>query len=77
MNLVAEVSVKEPIEYKRNGKKIVLVDCGTKNNIIQAFLERNISVLRVPYDYDFSKEKANGILVSNGPGDPKMCKDYN
>ncbi len=73
LNLVGEVSVKEPIEYKRSGKKIILVDCGTKNNIIQAFLARDITVLRVPYDYDFSKEKADGILISNGPGDPKMC----
>ena len=74
IDLVGEVSVKEPVEYKRNKKRIVLVDCGTKNNIIRAFLERNITVIRVPYDYDFNNIEANGILVSNGPGDPKMCK---
>ena len=74
LNLVGEVSIKEPVEYSRNKKRIILVDCGTKNNIIQAFLRRNITVLRVPYDYDFSKEKANGILISNGPGDPKICE---
>ncbi|MHB8579702.1 MAG: glutamine-hydrolyzing carbamoyl-phosphate synthase small subunit [Ignavibacteriaceae bacterium] len=73
LNLVGEVSVKEPVEFKRGSKKIVLVDCGTKINIIQAYLKRDITVLRVPYDYDFSKEKTNGILISNGPGDPKMC----
>ncbi len=73
LNLVGEVSVQEPVEFKRGSKKIVLVDCGTKNNIIQAYLKRDITVLRVPYDYDFSKEKTNGILISNGPGDPKMC----
>ncbi len=73
LDLVGQVSIKEPVEYKRNGKKIVLVDCGTKNNIIQAFMKRDITVLRVPYDYDFSKEKADGILISNGPGDPKIC----
>jgi len=72
-DLVSEVSVKEPVEYKRSKKKIILVDCGTKNNIIQAFLKRNITVLRVPYDYDFNKERADGILLSNGPGDPRMC----
>ena len=73
IDLVGEVSVKEPVEYLRNGKKVVLVDCGTKNNVIQAFLGRNISVLRVPYNYDFHREKADGIVLSNGPGDPKMC----
>jgi carbamoyl-phosphate synthase small subunit len=74
LDLVAEVCVKEPVEYKKGKRKIILVDCGTKNNIIRAFLERNISVLRVPYDYDFTKIDTNGILISNGPGDPKMCK---
>ena len=74
LNLVAEVSIKQNIEYKRGKKKIILVDCGTKNNVIQAFLKRDITVLRVPYDYDFNKEKADGIMLSNGPGDPKMCK---
>jgi carbamoyl-phosphate synthase small subunit len=73
LNLVDEVSVKEPVEYSRNGKRVVLVDCGTKNNVIQAFLGRNISVLRVPYNYEFHKEKMDGIVLSNGPGDPKMC----
>jgi carbamoyl-phosphate synthase small subunit len=74
-DLVSEVSVKEPVEYKRGKKRIILVDCGTKNNIIQAFLKRDITVLRVPYDYDFNKEKADGIMLSNGPGDPRMCID--
>ncbi len=71
-DLVAEVSVKEPVEYLAGKKKIVLVDCGTKNNIIRAFLGRNITVIRVPYDYDFNSLKADGIMLSNGPGDPKM-----
>lgn len=72
-DLVGEVSVKEPVEFPRGKKKVVIVDCGSKNNIIQAFLRRNISIIRVPYNFDFSKEKVNGILISNGPGDPKMC----
>jgi carbamoyl-phosphate synthase small subunit len=73
-DLVGEVSVKEMIEYKAGKKKVVLVDCGTKNNIIRAFLGRNISVIRVRYDYDFNTIKADGIILSNGPGDPKLNK---
>ncbi|MEO8232581.1 MAG: glutamine-hydrolyzing carbamoyl-phosphate synthase small subunit [Ignavibacteriota bacterium] len=71
-NLVGEVSVKEVVEYKAGKQKIILVDCGTKNNIIRAFLGRDITVIRVPYDYDFTKIDANGIVISNGPGDPKL-----
>jgi carbamoyl-phosphate synthase small subunit len=73
-DLVSQVSIKQKVEYKRGKKKIILVDCGTKNNVIQAFLKRDISVLRVPYDYDFNNDKADGIMLSNGPGDPKLCK---
>ena len=72
-NLVSEVSIKEPVIYKKGNKRIVLVDCGTKNNILRAFLRRNFTVVRVPWDYDFLSEKANGVILSNGPGDPKKC----
>jgi carbamoyl-phosphate synthase small subunit len=72
-NLVGEVSVKEPILYEKSAKKIAIVDCGVKNNIIQAFLRRDITVIRTPYDYDFTKEKVDGVVLSNGPGDPMNC----
>lgn len=72
-NLAAEVCTKVPRKFSKGDKKIVLVDCGVKNNIIRAFLERNISVLQVPQDYNFADEDCDGIVISNGPGDPKTC----
>lgn len=72
-NLASEVSIEKPITYKKGKKKIILVDCGVKNNIIRAFLRRDFTVLRVPWDYDFTNEKADGVVISNGPGDPKKC----
>jgi carbamoyl-phosphate synthase small subunit len=72
-NLAAEVSIRKPIIYKKSKKKVVIVDCGTKNNIIRAFLKRNFTVIRVPWDYNFLKEKTDGVIISNGPGNPKMC----
>ena len=71
-NLVAEVSTTEPQEYGAGKKKLIMVDCGVKNNIIRSFTERNVSVIRVPWNYDFNNISANGILISNGPGDPMM-----
>jgi carbamoyl-phosphate synthase small subunit len=73
-NLASEVCIEEPITYKKGKKKVVLVDCGTKNNIIRAFLRRNFTVMRVPCDYPFLDEKPEGVIISNGPGDPKKCK---
>jgi len=73
-NLAAEVSTKEKIVYNEKGDKtVVLVDCGTKNNIIRALIKRNMKVIRVPWDYDFLKESFDGVVISNGPGNPKMC----
>jgi carbamoyl-phosphate synthase small subunit len=74
-NLAAEVSVKKPVIYKKGEKKVIIVDCGVKNNIIRAFLKRNITVARVPWNYNFLEEKADGIILSNGPGDPKKCRE--
>ncbi len=74
-NLVAEVSVKKPAEYPKGKKTIIIVDCGVKNNIIQSFLRRNISIIHVPWNHNFVDLKADGIVVSNGPGDPKMCPE--
>jgi len=74
-NLAKEVSINKPIIYKKGKKKIILIDCGVKNNIIRAFLMRNFSVIRVPWNYNFLNEKVDGIILSNGPGDPKKCVD--
>ncbi|MDZ4205316.1 MAG: glutamine-hydrolyzing carbamoyl-phosphate synthase small subunit [Bacteroidales bacterium] len=72
-NLVGQVSVKQNITYGGDkGLRIVLIDCGVKSNIIRCLLKRNVSVIRVPYDYDFTADEFDGLFISNGPGDPKM-----
>ncbi len=72
-NLVAKVSCKEPIVYGEGDKTVVLVDCGTKNNIIRCLVKRGVKVVRVPWDYDFSQIVYDGLFISNGPGDPDMA----
>jgi len=69
-NLVAQVSCKAPIEYGSGKKRVILVDNGCKNNIIRSLIARGVSVLRVPWNYDYTAEKYDGVFVSNGPGDP-------
>jgi carbamoyl-phosphate synthase small subunit len=72
-NLVAQVSINKPISYGTDGPRIVLVDCGAKESIIRGLVRAGARVLRVPWNYDFFDEPFDGILVSNGPGDPKMA----
>lgn len=72
-NLVAKVSCKEVIRYGNGKKNVVLVDCGVKHNIIRCLLKRDVTVIRVPWDYDFNTLEYDGLFISNGPGDPDMC----
>ncbi|MDP4281053.1 MAG: glutamine-hydrolyzing carbamoyl-phosphate synthase small subunit [Bacteroidota bacterium] len=73
-NLVSRVSTKEIKEYGNGQYRIMLVDCGVKFNIIRNLAKRDTRVIRVPWDYDFSGGDWDGLFISNGPGDPKMCK---
>lgn len=72
-NLVAQVSVGEKKIYGNGKYRILLLDCGVKYNIIRYLLERDTTVIRVPWDHDISKEDYDGLFISNGPGDPKQC----
>lgn len=72
-NLVARVSCKDVIEYGNSGKCVVLVDCGVKHNILRCLLRRGVTVIRVPWDYDFTNLSYDGLFISNGPGDPTLC----
>ena len=74
-NLVAKASCKEPITYGSGDIRIVLVDCGVKENIIRCLLRRNVTVICVPWNYDFSKLEYDGLFISNGPGSPTHCKE--
>lgn len=72
-NLVAVASCNHKKVYGDGKKRVVLIDCGVKNNIIRCLIDRGTTVIRVPWDYDFSGEDFDGLFISNGPGDPAMC----
>jgi carbamoyl-phosphate synthase small subunit len=72
-NLVAKVSVGERKEYGEGKYRILLIDCGVKNNIIRNLLKRDTTVIRVPWNHDITKESYDGLFITNGPGDPKQC----
>jgi len=54
-------------------KKVVLVDCGVKANIIRCLVNRGVEVIRVPWDYNFNQLDFDGLFLANGPGDPERC----
>ena len=76
MNFVDRVSCKDVIRYNEGaGKKVVLVDCGVKANIIRSLIKRGVEVVRVPWNYDYTDMQYDGLFLANGPGDPDVCSD--
>lgn len=73
-NLIARVSTRQPREFGSGEKHVVLVDCGTKYNIIRCLVNRGVKVTVVPWDYDFTTLPYDGLFISNGPGNPDLAE---
>lgn len=80
-NLVSQVSttkIQTHVSKISSKKKVLLIDCGSKRNIRRSILERGVDVITIPWDYDpFSgqdKMEFDAVVVSNGPGNPKLVK---
>jgi len=79
-NLVRHVSPSNPIVHAPQVSKyrIVVIDCGVKLNIIRSLLRRKTEVIRVPYNTsadEILEYNPDGVLISNGPGDPKKVPE--
>lgn len=76
-DLVKEVTIKEPVHHEVGGNKVVvLIDCGVKYGILRNLLKCGINVIRVPYNFsaeEILEYNPSGVILSNGPGDPKKC----
>ena len=76
INFVDRVSCKEIIRYNEGaGKKVVLVDCGVKHNILRCLIDRGVEVIRVPWNCDYTSLTFDGLFLGNGPGNPDMCEE--
>ena len=76
-NAVKTVSRTEKEHFPGDGFKVALLDLGTKNNIIRSLQKRGCDVTVYPADTTAEEilgDDPDGIMLSNGPGDPKDCK---
>lgn len=75
---ISRVSCTMPTDYPADGPRVVLIDYGVKKSIIKSLLKRNCNVFVVPYNStaeDILKFNPDGVLLSNGPGDPKSVPE--
>lgn len=70
LNNVEKVSTKKVVTYGNGKYKVVLVDCGVKANIIKRLIHRDVTVIQVPWNYNYLDMDYDGLIISNGPGDP-------
>ena len=76
VNWVERVSCRDVVRYNEGaGRKVVLVDCGVKHNIIRCLVRRGVEVVRVPWNYDYTDMDFDGLFLANGPGDPDRCME--
>jgi len=74
-HLVKKTSISQKVTYGKGKKRVFVVDCGMKKSILHALLDFPIEVVQVPYDYDYTGEPFDGLVLSNGPGDPLQCRE--
>jgi carbamoyl-phosphate synthase small subunit len=70
------VSIKAPARFGKNvNGRIAVIDCGLKMNIVRCLVQRGFEVTVFPYETKFEEldSSTGGIIISNGPGDPKNC----
>jgi carbamoyl-phosphate synthase small subunit len=74
-NLVREVSTPRVRRYGRGGTPVVVIDCGGKLNQVRMLVDRGAEVRVVPWDHDLAGRPRDyaGVVLSNGPGDPRMA----
>jgi carbamoyl-phosphate synthase small subunit len=78
VDFVKRVSTKSIRSFGDSERTVVLIDCGVKESIIRNLLSRGYRVVRMPFDApytDVMKHDPLGVVVSNGPGDPRLCVD--
>jgi len=73
--VLSEVSTEKPRVVGKGSRRIAVVDCGVKWNIIRQLIELDCEVELLPWDYDLSKVDCSAWLISNGPGDPAKTGD--
>lgn len=79
LDLLSQVSVKKPKDFDCKGKKtIAVIDLGIKNSIIAWLMNKKINVNLLPHTtkaQEIIDMKPNGVLLSNGPGNPEKATD--
>ena len=74
-NIVKEIVSGQKRLVRQGKKRVIVVDCGMKESILNELATFDLELLSVPFDYDYTQEEYDGVFLSNGPGDPTQCQE--
>lgn len=77
-NFMEYVSTKKIQIIGDTNSNVVIIDTGTKNSILRNIIDIKYGIIKMPWNTKVEKilsYKPNGVIISNGPGDPKICAD--
>ncbi|MEQ8850619.1 MAG: glutamine-hydrolyzing carbamoyl-phosphate synthase small subunit [Phycisphaerales bacterium] len=74
-NLAKQVSIAAPQVLGKGAKRVALLDCGCKHNIIHSLVGRDLEVLRLPWNANLADHDFDGLFISNGPGNPRFYQE--
>lgn len=78
IDMIEQISVKNPFHIPNKGKRIILIDLGDTNSILKNLNSRDLDIVVVPYDYSYKEIEAlhpNGVIISNGPSNPEYLNN--
>ena len=69
-DLIAEVSVTQPVVYGDGNFTVALLDTGVRRTVIESLTRRSAKVVRVPWNFDLSSLEWDGLVLTGAPDDP-------
>ena len=69
--VVSKVSTPQRRVLGKGSRRVAVIDCGVKWNIVRQLLNYGCEVELLPWDTDFTQIDCSAWLISNGPGDPQ------
>jgi carbamoyl-phosphate synthase small subunit len=78
LDLIEQVTCKQPYRIRGRGKRIAVIDLGVKRNILKNLAERDWDIFVFPAnarESEIQEVEPDAVLLSNGPGDPKRGKN--
>lgn len=73
--LQLEVGTRKPVVEREGKKRVIVVDQGMKGAILKFLKRYDFTIVRVPFDYDYTLEPYDAVFYSNGPGDPSLLQN--